>query len=222
MKKKILHVDMDGVLCDFTGAFNREHSDKVKFPQSRWGFFTNLAPIPSSIYIVKQLMEIYDVYILTRPSYKNALCYTEKRLWIENYFGLEFCKKIIMCDDKSMVKGDFLVDDSITDGQLDFEGELIRFGTPEYDDWFKVYDYLEYQHKISELGNYGIALILKEKGYPQGDSEFYYCRNRNVFGENPYILLSSKDVGKLLDLETTLAAPKLSDARIFLENINKK
>jgi 5'-nucleotidase len=140
--KKKLMVDMDGVLCDFVGAFNKHHSDKVKFPQSRWGFFTNLDPIPSSIYIVKELMKYYDVYILTRPSYKNPLCYTEKRIWIENYFGLEFCKKIIMADDKSMIKGDYLVDDSISDGQLEFEGQFIRFGSSEFSDWFDVYDYL--------------------------------------------------------------------------------
>lgn len=140
-KKKLL-VDMDGVLCDFAGAFKREHSDTVKFPQSRWGFFTNLEPIPNSIYMVKQLMKHFDVYILTRPSYKNPLCYTEKRIWIEKYFGLEFCKNIIMADDKSMVLGDFLVDDSIGDGQLKFKGEFIRYGSNEYRDWFDVYDHL--------------------------------------------------------------------------------
>jgi 5'(3')-deoxyribonucleotidase len=140
--KKRLYIDMDGVLCDFIGAFNRESSEHVKFPQSRWGFFTNLEPIPSSIYFVKQLMLVYDVWILTRPSYMNALCYTEKRLWIEKYFGLEFCQKLIICSDKSLVKGDFLIDDSITDGQLEFEGKLIRFGSPEFEDWFDVYEYL--------------------------------------------------------------------------------
>lgn len=141
MKKKLM-VDMDGVLCDFAGAFKREHSDKVKFPQSRWGFFTNLEPIPSSIYMVKELMKHFDVWILTRPSYMNPLCYTEKRIWIEKYFGLDFCQKIIICSDKSLVKGDYLIDDSLTDGQLDFEGELIHFGTEDFKDWFVVYDYL--------------------------------------------------------------------------------
>lgn len=140
MKK--LFIDMDGVLCDFAGAFKKESSDTVKFPQSRWGFFTNLEPIPNGIYITKQLMNVYDVYILTRPSYMNPLCYTEKRIWIEKYFGLEFCKKIIICSDKSMVKGDYLVDDSITDGQLEFDGKLIRFGQPDFKDWFDVYDFL--------------------------------------------------------------------------------
>lgn len=142
MKKKRLYVDMDGVLCDFAGAFKKEHSDTVKFPQSRWGFFTNLEPLPNAIYFVKELMKTHDVWILTRPSYKNALCYTEKRLWIEKYFGLEFCQKLIICSDKSLVKGDYLVDDSISDGQLEFEGELIRFGSPEFKNWWHVHDYL--------------------------------------------------------------------------------
>ena len=41
MKKK-LHVDMDGVLCNFHGAFRNNQSTTNKFPQSKWGFFSTL------------------------------------------------------------------------------------------------------------------------------------------------------------------------------------
>lgn len=139
--KKLL-IDMDGVLCDFMGAFNENVSDTNRFPQSNWGFFANLKKIPNGVESVKKLMNYYDVYILTRASYQNILCYTEKRIWIEKHFGLEFCDKMIFASDKSMVKGDFLIDDTTGNGQPDFEGEFIHFGHDEFKNWDDVYEYL--------------------------------------------------------------------------------
>lgn len=140
--KELLYVDMDDVLCNYSEAFEMQHSETNKFPQSKWGFFATLEPVDLAIPTVKKLMFHYDVWVLTRPSYVNALCYTEKRLWIEKYFGVEFCKKLILCTDKSLLKGDYLIDDSIDDGQLDFEGELIHFGSQDFKDWNAVKTYL--------------------------------------------------------------------------------
>lgn len=141
-KKKRLFVDMDGVLCDFLKPFLLEKTTTNKFPQSRWGFFVNLDPIENGVEIVKELMEYYDVWILTRPSYKNALCYTEKRIWIEKYFGLDFCEKLIICSDKSLLKGDYLIDDCLNHGQTEFEGNLIHFGSENFKNWDSVRKYL--------------------------------------------------------------------------------
>ena len=51
MKKKRLYVDMDGVLCNFRGAFDnyRKETPEQKYPQSKWGFFLKLEPIPGAI-----------------------------------------------------------------------------------------------------------------------------------------------------------------------------
>ena len=142
ISKKKLMVDMDGVLCDFIGSFRENYSEINKFPQSNWGFFATLKPIPTAIETVKELMEFYDVYILTRASYQNPLCYTEKRIWIENYFGLEFCDKIIMASKKNMVIGDYLIDDTTGNGQPEFVGEFIHYGSSEFDNWTKIKEYL--------------------------------------------------------------------------------
>lgn len=135
---------MDGVIADFIGSFRKwYHPETNKFPQSNWGFFANLEPIEGGVEAVKELMEYYDVYILTRPSYQNILCYTEKRIWIEKYFGLEFCKKIIMSCNKSLLKGDYLIDDTLEHGQTEFEGELLHFGSGNsYEDWNSIKEYL--------------------------------------------------------------------------------
>ena len=76
-------------------------------PQSQYGFFANLVPIPFGVESVKQLIDsnLYDPNILTTPSTKNPLCYTEKRIWIEKHFGLEFIispnKSLVLCQKPS-------------------------------------------------------------------------------------------------------------------------
>ena len=81
--REIVYVDMDDTLCDFIGPFKTSEF-KLKYPQSKVGFFLDLDPIEGAIEGVKTLQTKYDVWILTRPSIKNTNCYTEKAEWIKN------------------------------------------------------------------------------------------------------------------------------------------
>ncbi|GAB2703296.1 hypothetical protein GCM10011274_46440 [Paraglaciecola chathamensis] len=139
-KPLVVYIDMDDVLCDYKSA----HSTKlaanpgITFPQSQYGFFASLQPIEGAIESVKALIKDkrFSPYILTAPSYVNPLCYTEKRVWIETYFGLEFTKRLIISSDKSLFKGDVLIDDNaFGKGQEGFEGMIFQFGNPEYQNW---------------------------------------------------------------------------------------
>ena len=142
MKKRI-YVDMDDTLAKYQQAHTlAKQKTGIEFPQSIPNFFLNLEPIERSIEGVLELSKIYDVHFLTAPSYMNPLSYTEKRLWIEKYFGLEWCKKLILAYDKSLLKGDYLIDDSIGKGQLEFEGELIQIGTQKFPNWDIILKYL--------------------------------------------------------------------------------
>lgn len=138
---KRVYIDMDDTICDFMGPF-RSGDFKLKYPQSKVGFFLDLEPLYFAIEGVKLLQEKYDVWILTRPSIKNTHCYTEKAEWIKKYFGEEMLEKLILCPDKSLVKGDYLIDDDIRHGQKQFEGEHIQFGTSNFPNWKSVIKYL--------------------------------------------------------------------------------
>jgi len=138
---KRIFVDMDDTICDFMGPF-RSGEFKLKYPQSKVGFFLDLEPIDFAIEGVKLLQEKYDVWILTRPSIKNTHCYTEKAEWIKKYFGESMLEKLILCPDKSLVKGDYLIDDDIRHGQLEFEGEHIQFGNSKFPNWKSIINYL--------------------------------------------------------------------------------
>jgi 5'(3')-deoxyribonucleotidase len=141
MSKPILHIDMDDTMNDYSRyhKYMLSQNPKNKFPQSEYGFFLKIPPIINIKSWITSLSNHFDVWILTRPSYKNPLCYTEKRVWIEQHLGYEWCEKLIICPNKALVKGDFLVDDFLWE---DFEGEQIQFGTDEFPTWNVVYDYL--------------------------------------------------------------------------------
>ena len=139
---------MDDVLCDYTTAFNKalEETPDIAFPQSQYGFYANLAPITGAIESVQKLInsEKFDPYILTAPSTRNPFSYTEKRVWIEKYFGIEFTEKLIISPNKGLLKGDILIDDLISGrGQESFEGKIMQFGSANYFDWKTVIAQLE-------------------------------------------------------------------------------
>jgi len=141
-----MFVDMDGVLCDFKGsylAWKKDHPE-IEYPQSQFGFFSNLEPLPGAIDAFKILEEHYEVYILTRPSIYNLMCYTEKADWIKRYLGFHVLENLILSCDKSLVigKGNYLIDDDIHANQLDFEGTLIKFGSEQFPDWHTVIKHL--------------------------------------------------------------------------------
>ncbi len=142
---KILHVDMDGVLCDIAKAYRwvYENRPEVEFPQSVPGLFENLDPIDGAIDAVATLRSQYDVWILSAPSVRNPNCYQEKRIWVEKHFDYELAKRLILCTNKGLLKGDFMIDDhSEGKGQEVFDGELILFGSDLFPDWKSVLDHL--------------------------------------------------------------------------------
>ncbi len=144
--KKIIYIDMDGVLCDYQSAFDKalQQNPKIAFPQSQFDFYRKLQPIENAIETVHLLLqrEDFDIYILTAPSIYNPLSYTEKRMWIEDYFGIEMVERLIISPNKALLKGDYLIDDIKEGrGQENFEGKLIHFGSEDFSNWKAVLDY---------------------------------------------------------------------------------
>lgn len=137
----IIYIDMDGVLADYDKAFAevRSAQPEVNYPQSLPQFFENLEPIDGAIDAYFKLCQEHDVYILTAPSNRNPLSYTEKRLWIENHLGFEATERLIICSNKGLLKGDVLIDDNIDGkGQENFEGQVLHFGSEQYYKWTNI------------------------------------------------------------------------------------
>jgi len=134
MKKSIL-IDMDGVIVDLDSEIQKwfkTYPDlKERFktnPDHIHGIFRNPKPVDGAIDAINKLKDKYDLYIATAAPWGNPDASSDKRYWIETYFGNLFHKKMIVTHRKDMIMADYLIDDSHTNGASEFKGELISFG----------------------------------------------------------------------------------------------
>jgi len=137
LKKKIVYIDMDGVMVDFGKAIKdwfiaHPHlQERYKtFPDHIQGLFRIAPPIKGAIEAVKKLHESdkYELFIATAAPWGNPQSNTDKRFWIEDYFGDMFHKRVVITHRKDLLVGDYLIDDRLKNGADEFNGELLRFG----------------------------------------------------------------------------------------------
>ena len=149
MKKKIIYIDMDGVISDFSKARNEHPLSKqtpyIGRPDRIPNIYKDLDPITDSIESVNKIInsDKFDLFFLSTPPWDNPDAWTHKRLWIEKYFGNKVRHKLILSARKDLNIGDFLIDDSHRRGQPNFKGEWLEFGSEKFPNWKSVLSYLE-------------------------------------------------------------------------------
>lgn len=139
---RIVFVDLDDTLCDFRRAARARRGDRG----SKAGFWLALEPLPGAVEAFAALQTAVGIepYVASAPSVANPSSYAEKRLWVERHLGREAAARLILCGDKSLLRGDVLIDDRRQgQGQERFAGELITFGSEAFPDWATVLGYLE-------------------------------------------------------------------------------
>ena len=142
-QKKILYIDMDGVLCDFDGAVNA-HPLRNKYKNRKDcipGIFKDLKPLPGAIEAFEYLWDVFDVYILSTPPWRNPDGWIHKKEWVEKHIP-KAKRRLILTHHKNLNKGDYLIDDTHYRGQAEFGGQWIHFNTPDFPNWVSVLSYL--------------------------------------------------------------------------------
>lgn len=154
-------IDMDGVISDFDGEFLKRWQDrypnkffipidkrntfyvKDSYPEElkplvteillEKNFFRDMMPMEGGreALIEMESMEL-EVFICTSPLsyYKN--CVLEKYEWVEENLGKHWIERIILTKDKTIVKGDMLIDDKplITGVEKNIKWEHILYDRP--------------------------------------------------------------------------------------------
>jgi 5'-nucleotidase len=156
MSKKILWIDMDGVLVNFDAHIESTFSKDTfirefyrSSPDRIPGIFRNPPPIEGAIEAVHKLYESgkYEMYIATAAPWGNPSSASDKRYWVETHFGRMFRKKMAITHLKHLLIGDYLIDDRTANGAGNFgkltgHGEHIHFGHGNFKNWTDVLTYL--------------------------------------------------------------------------------
>lgn len=75
-------------------------------------FYRDLEPYEGAVDAVKEAVAMgHDVYFLSAPWTTNKTCASDKYAWVEEHFGHDLAKKLILSRDKTIVAGDILFDD---------------------------------------------------------------------------------------------------------------
>lgn len=160
MKKKILYLDLDGVVADFdfaikqicpeleTDLIYQDYETKsIKIDEvvaNNPNIFQTLPPIKGATEAVPILFELFDVYFLSTPMWDIPESFMGKRLWVEKQFGAKATnRRLILTHRKDLNIGDFLVDDRLKNGSSEFTGEHIHFATEKYPNWDVTLEYLK-------------------------------------------------------------------------------
>lgn len=150
--KKVVYLDLDDTLADFTGDKVFSNGFDVAYmyePQ----FFLNLKPIEGSQVAVRQIMKMgYDVHILSQPVAESAHSYSEKAQWIGIHFP-DLINKLHLTQDKGLFVGAYLIDDNEHKWKDKFEangGKFLSFvyGLNHRAQWINIVNYLQMQKEL--------------------------------------------------------------------------
>jgi len=144
--KKILYVDMDNVLVDFSSGIAKIPKPlQVKYKgriDEVPGIFSLMKPLSGAICSYEKLSGKYDTYILSTAPWENASSWSDKNLWVRKYLGEIAYKRLILTHHKNLNSGDYLIDDRNANGVEIFKGEHIMYGSKKYPNWEAVCKYL--------------------------------------------------------------------------------
>jgi 5'-nucleotidase len=136
-RRLVVLVDMDGVCADLDAELLRVLKERkqenvfhavdgrkefeydatvdaaCKTIMAEPGFYERLPPIPGAVSALQAMQAAgHDVWFCTSPLRKYRYCVPEKYAWVERHLGMAWTRRIIVTPDKTLVHGDYLVDDN--------------------------------------------------------------------------------------------------------------
>jgi 5'-nucleotidase len=112
-KKYEMDVDYEKMLVgSWLKGFPDEHQSLVMERILSPGFFRNLPVIADSVDVLKEMNQRYEMFIVSAATeFPNSL--KDKMEWLLEHFPFFTWKQITLCGDKSLICGDYMIDDHL-------------------------------------------------------------------------------------------------------------
>ena len=147
MKKKIIYIDLDNTLANYSKAANEQGIPPSEAKHTK-GFFRSLKPIDGAVEAYNLLDKYFDVYILSTAPWSNPDSLTEKILWVKEYLPKAY-KNVIFSHHKNLNIGNYLIDDSLGNGAGEFTGELLQIHSDKFPNWKSIIRYIFAKEKMN-------------------------------------------------------------------------
>jgi len=166
-------IDMDEVIADPMGAmitwYEKEHGLPVDFSKMKgsWlpgfpeqhhkmirerlyetGFFRSLPVMKDAVDVLKEMNQRYEIFIVSAATeFPNSL--KDKLDWLLEHFPYFTWKQLVLCGEKRMVYGDYMIDDHVRHLQH-FNGKKYLYTSPHNKD-ITGYDRLNNWQEAAEI-----------------------------------------------------------------------
>ncbi len=89
------------------------------------GFFRDLPVMPDSQEVVQELMEHFELFIVT-AAMEFRSSFEDKYDWLHDHFPFIHWKQVVFCGNKSIVQADYMIDDHVRNLQS-FRGKGLLY-----------------------------------------------------------------------------------------------
>ena len=125
-KQYEMQVDREKMLVgSWIKGFPEHHQDLVMERLLSPGFFRNLPVMKDSVDVIREMNKRYEIFIVSAAiEFPNSL--KDKVEWLQDHFPFLTWKQIVLCGDKKLIHGDFMIDDHVKNLK-DFKGKPYIF-----------------------------------------------------------------------------------------------
>ena len=113
MKEYKLDVDREKMIgVDWIMGFPAHHQQLVLERLLSPGFFRKLPVFPDSVEVLMEMNKRYEIFIVSAAiEFPNSL--KDKLEWLLEFFPFFNWKQLVLCGDKRIVHGDYMIDDHV-------------------------------------------------------------------------------------------------------------
>ena len=112
-KEYELEINMEKMIgSQWVNGFPIHHQQLVMDRLLSPGFFRNLPVFPDSVDVLKEMNKRYEIFIVSAAiEFPNSL--KDKLEWLLEFFPFFTWKQLVLCGDKRIVCGDYMIDDYV-------------------------------------------------------------------------------------------------------------
>ena len=109
-KEYRLPVDYTKMKGSWLIGFPEQHHKLIRERLHEVGFFRNLPVMKDSVDVLKEMNDRYEIFIVSAATeFPNSL--KDKLDWLFEHFPYFNWKQLVLCGEKRMVYGDYMIDD---------------------------------------------------------------------------------------------------------------